>query len=63
MTIATDNVGNHRELFIIKSNATFSNEWETFYYVHKWLDDVKVEQVVLRINFWSEKPPKPLRNL
>ncbi len=35
-----------------QSNSNlFKRKRNCFYYVHKWLDDVEVEQVVLRISF------------
>ncbi len=56
MTIATDNVGNCRQMYIIarkyQSNSNlFKIMRNCFYDVHKWLDDVEVEQEVLRISF------------
>ncbi len=37
-----------------QSQLVQKNE-KLFYDVHKWLDDDEVEQVVLKINFWSEE--------
>ncbi len=57
MTIATDNIGKRRQMYIIscmnvpkQSQLVQTNE-KLFYDVHKWLDDVEFEQVVLRISF------------
>ncbi len=60
MTIATVDVGNRRQMYIINcmnvpklSQLVQKNEkfMMKLYDVHKWLDDVEVEQVVLRISF------------
>ncbi len=56
--IATDNVGNSRQMYIIRvawkyqSNCNLFKRMRNFFYdVHKWLDDVEVEQVVMKISF------------
>ncbi len=57
MKIVTDNVGNQSQMHMIscmnvpKQSQLVKKKQETFYDVHKWLEDVEVEQVVLRISF------------
>ncbi len=52
MTILADDVGNCRQMYIINCmnvpKQSLFKRMRTFYDVHKWLDDVEVEQVVLR---------------
>lgn len=55
MIKATDNLGNSRELYIIicmdapKYLQLVQEMRNWFFDVHKWYNDVKIEQVVLRI--------------
>ncbi len=57
MILATDNVGNHRQMNIIscmnipKQSQFVQKNEKLFYDVHKWRDDVEVEQVVLKNSF------------
>ncbi len=56
MTIATDDVGNRRQMYIIScmnvpKQSLLVQKNKKLYDVHKWIDDVEVEQVVLRISF------------
>ncbi len=55
MILATENVGNCRQIYIsvawmYQSNHNLLKRMRNcFYDVHKWLDDVEVEQVVLKM--------------
>ncbi len=58
MILATENVGNRKQMYkctiawMYQSNHNLLKRMRNFDYdMHKWLDDVEVEQVVLKMSF------------
>ncbi len=56
MILATEDLGNRRQMYIIScinvpKQSQFVEMRNCFYDVHKGLDDVEVEQVILKITF------------
>ncbi len=53
MILAIENVGNRGQMYIIScmNRNLLKRMRNCFRDVHKWLDDVEVEQVVLKMSF------------
>ncbi len=56
MILATENVGNRRQMYIIScmnqsNHNLFKRKRNRFYDMHKWLDDVEDAQVILKTSF------------